>query len=62
MSIIAGLDMHRAQITFDWVDRDSGQRDLSSSVAGQARSGPLASGSKKGAPDGRLSILALRRR
>jgi transposase len=25
MSIIGGLDVHRAQITFDWVDRDSGQ-------------------------------------
>ena len=25
MSIIGGLDMHRAQITFDWVDRDSGE-------------------------------------
>jgi transposase len=25
MSIIGGLDVHRAQITFDWVDRDSGE-------------------------------------
>jgi transposase len=25
MSIIGGLDVHRRQITFDWVDRDSGQ-------------------------------------
>jgi transposase len=25
MSIIGGLDVHRGQITFDWVDRDSGQ-------------------------------------
>ena len=25
MSIIGGLDVHRAQITFDWVDRGSGQ-------------------------------------
>jgi transposase len=25
MSIIGGLDVHRAQVTFDWVDRDSGE-------------------------------------
>jgi transposase len=25
MSIIGGLDVHRAQITFDWIDRDSGE-------------------------------------
>jgi transposase len=25
MSIIGGLDVHRRQVTFDWVDRDSGQ-------------------------------------
>jgi transposase len=25
MSILGGLDVHRAQITFDWVDRDSGE-------------------------------------
>jgi transposase len=25
MSIIGGLDVHRRQITFDWVDRDSGE-------------------------------------
>lgn len=25
MSMIGGLDVHRAQITFDWVDRDSGE-------------------------------------
>jgi hypothetical protein len=25
MSIIGGLDVHPAQITFDWVDRDSVQ-------------------------------------
>jgi transposase len=25
MGIIGGLDVHRAQITFDWVDRDSGE-------------------------------------
>jgi transposase len=25
MSIIGGLDVHRAQITFDWMDRDSGE-------------------------------------
>ena len=25
MSIIGGLDVHRAQITFDWVDRQSGE-------------------------------------
>jgi transposase len=27
MSIIGGLDVHRRQITFDWVDRDSGEAD-----------------------------------
>jgi transposase len=26
MSIIGGLDVHRSQITYDWVDSDSGQR------------------------------------
>jgi transposase len=25
MSILGRLDVHRAQITFDWVDRDSGE-------------------------------------
>jgi transposase len=25
MSIIGGLDVHRLQITFDWVDHDSGE-------------------------------------
>jgi transposase len=25
MSIIGGLDVHRAQITFDWIDRNSGE-------------------------------------
>jgi transposase len=25
VSIIGGLDVHRAQITFDWIDRDSGE-------------------------------------
>jgi transposase len=25
MSIIGGLDVHRAQITYDWIDRDSGE-------------------------------------
>jgi hypothetical protein len=25
VSIIGGLDMHRRQVTFDWIDRDSGE-------------------------------------
>ena len=37
-------------------------RDLSSSVAGQARSGPPASTTRKEHPDGQFSTLALRRR
>src|SRR5215207_2668942 len=27
MGIIGGLDVHRSQITFDWIDSDSGQRE-----------------------------------
>jgi transposase len=26
MAIIGGLDVHRSQITYDWIDTDSGQR------------------------------------
>ena len=26
MGIIGGLDVHRSQITYDWIDTDSGQR------------------------------------
>jgi hypothetical protein len=37
-------------------------RDLASSVVGPARSGPLASTSRKEFPDGQSSIVALRRR
>ena len=25
MFIVGGLDVHRAQITFDWVERDTGE-------------------------------------
>jgi hypothetical protein len=25
MSIVGGLDIHRTQLTFDWVDKDSGR-------------------------------------
>ena len=37
-------------------------RDLASSVAGKARSGPPASTTEEGVPDGQFPILALRRR
>jgi transposase len=26
MGIIGGLDVHRSQITYDWIDSDTGQR------------------------------------
>jgi transposase len=25
MGIVGGLDVHRAQVTFDWVDQDTGE-------------------------------------
>jgi len=41
MSIIGGLEVHRAQITFDWVDRASGE-------AHRGRSAPATRAGRRG--------------